>query len=95
MDDKKYIYGNILLKDEVIDSLDDWNEGKEINLRLVDQVLDYLWEIKDDGQIRLIDRGYNDGIDDRTTEIRTATNELELTFKDFKELSDWINKKVG
>lgn len=94
MDNKNYIYGNILLKDGVIDSLDDWNMEKEINLRFVDQVLDYLWEIKDDGSIRLIDRGYNDGIDDRTTEIRTATNELELTFKDFNELSRWITKKI-
>lgn len=94
MDNKNYIYGSILLKDGTIDSLDDWNMEKEINLRFVDQVLDYLWEIKDDGSIRLIDRGYNDGIDDGTTEIRTATNELELTFKDFNELSRWITKKI-
>lgn len=92
--EKKYPYGNQLVEDGVLDNLDGWDIDKDINLYIADHVFDYVWEIKDDGSIILTDRGYYDGIEDRTTKIREVTNELELTFGSMKKLSSWINEKI-
>lgn len=90
---KEFPYGNQLLADGAIDSLDDWNKEKEY-LKIADQELDYLWTINSDGTISFVDRAYSDGIEDETTKIRRENNELELKFDNFPQMINWSVRKA-
>ena len=90
---KVFPYGEQLLHDGVLDSLDDWDKGKEY-LKIADQELDYLWKLNDNGTVLLIDRVYSDGIEDETTQMRRKNNELELVFDNLPQAINWSIKKA-
>lgn len=91
-----YPYADDLIQDGQIDTIpDNWSVKKDVYFYLADHVFDYLWNIKKDGSVELVDRGYSDGINDRTVQTREKLNELELTFKTFDDMVEWINKRIG
>lgn len=86
----KYPYGNLMLQDGVIDSLDNWSDDKERLYGTMDMVYDYLWW-EDDKGIHFIDRLYHDGKTDDKTEYRRKRNELELHFSSISKALEWLD----
>lgn len=92
-------YGKIMLDEGYIKSLDYWSDDKEYCYSTMDREFDYLWWEDEEG-IHFIDRLYHDYFydeqiinNDNWIKERRKNNELELCFKDFKEVKEWINKK--
>lgn len=86
-------YGNIMLEDEAIESLDEWSDDKEFCSSIMDREFDYLWDYSK-GKIHYIDRIYSSGeLDDKARE-RMANNEAELWFDSFDDVKTWIDKKT-
>lgn len=89
----EYEYGNIMLEDGDIESLDEWSDDKEVASSIMDRVFDYLWDYSN-GKIHYIDRLYDSGIEDSMTESRRESGELELWFNNFTEVFKWIRKRA-
>lgn len=89
----KYEYGQGLLDSGVItaDEFANWNEDKEYYYSEMDRVYDYLWSEDEDG-IHFIDYLYSMGKEDETVQKRREMNELELHFKSFVEVAEWIRE---
>lgn len=90
----KWLYGETMLKQEDIESLDDWSDQKEYVYSTMDERFDYLWN-EDENGIHFIDRlrgvGYYDP-DDETGNEREANGTLELHFKNLNEVEEWIKE---
>ena len=82
-------YGKVMLKQEDIESLDDWSDDKEMAFRIMDRDFDYLWDDSGD-EIHFIDRLYDSQIEDSMTEKRRQDDELELWFDNFTDVFKWI-----
>lgn len=85
----EYEYGNIMLEDGDIESLDEWSNDKEMAFKIMDWKFDYLWDDSGD-QIHFIDRLYDSRIEDEMTEEREANGTLELWFDNFTDVFKWI-----
>ena len=94
-------YGKLMLEQEDIESLDNWSDDKEYVYSTMDRKFDYLWW-EDEKGIHFIDRLWHDygwnkelleSFEDKTIRERMKTNELELHFKTFEEVKEWIDKK--
>ena len=90
-----YHYGEQMLKQGDIDSLDDWDLDKEMAFRIMDSQFDYLWEMKD-GKIIFTDRLWSFGEIDDMGRIREKEGTLKLEFLSFEDVFRWIiNHTVG
>lgn len=92
-------YGEIMLSEGDIESLDNWCDDKEYVYKTMDRKFDYLWWEDEEG-IHFIDRLYYDFSDDEEVmntdewlKQRKENNELELHFKTIEEVKEWLNKK--
>ena len=85
-------YGELMLEQGDIESLDNWSDDKEYVYSTMDENFDYMWREDSDG-IHFIDRLYSCGIEDETTKERYELNELELHFKTIEEAKEWLDKK--
>lgn len=94
-------YGKIMLEERAIKSLADWSDEREYVYSIMDRKFDYLWWEDEEG-IHFIDRLWHDygwnkelleSFEDKTIRERMKTNELELHFKTFEEVKEWIDKK--
>lgn len=90
MKKEKWEYGKILLREESIESLDDWSDKKEYVYSTMDRKYDYLWW-EDEKGIHFEDRSYSDGISDDWKD----KDELRLDFKNLDEVIEWIKRKEG
>lgn len=88
MEKEKWEYGNTLLREESIDSLDDWSDKKEYVYSTMDRKYDYLWW-EDEKGVHFEDRLYSAGISNDWKE----KNELRLDFKNLDEVIEWIKRK--
>lgn len=90
----KWMYGEAMLEQEDIESLDDWSDQKEYVYSTMDERFDYLWN-EDENGIHFIDRlrgtGYYDPEDEMGNE-REANGTLELHFKNLDEVEEWIKE---
>ncbi len=90
----KWMYGEVMLEQEDIESLDDWSDQKEYVYSTMDERFDYLWN-EDENGIHFIDRlrgtGYYDPEDEMGNE-REANGTLELHFKNLDEVEEWIKE---
>lgn len=93
----QWIYGEMMLEQGDIESLDEWSDDKEYCCSIMDQRLDYLWDFSNG--IHFIDRLYSDRelnpdawIDD-TTKHRIEIGEAELWFDNFDKVKKFIAKK--
>ena len=90
----KWMYGEAMLEQEDIESLDDWSDQKEYVYSTMDERFDYLWN-EDENGIHFIDRlrgtGYYDPEDEMGNE-REANGTLELHFKNLDEVEQWIKE---
>ncbi len=82
-------YGNIMLEQGNIFSLDEWSDEKEYCCSVMDREFDYLWDFSKG--IHFIDRLYSERPDiyDKTMD------EAELWFDNFDEVRQFINSKRG
>lgn len=91
---KKWPYGEVMLEQEDIESLDDWSDQKEYVYSTMDQIFDYLW-YEDKNGIHFIDRirgtGYYDP-EDETGNEREQNGTLKLHFKNLDEVEKWIEE---
>lgn len=92
-------YGEIMLSEGYIKSLDYWSDDKEYVYKTMDRKFDYLWWEDEEG-IHFIDRLYHDYFYDEEVmnqnewiKERRKNNELELLFKTIEEAKEWLNKK--
>lgn len=81
-------YGKTLLREESIESLDDWSDKKEYVYSTMDRKYDYLWW-EDEKGIHFEDRLYSAGISDNWRN----KDELKLNFKNLDEVIEWIKRK--
>lgn len=89
----KWDYGEFLVKDGQLESLNNWSNLKEVVLFEMDRNFDYLWWEDEEG-IHFVDRLYYDHIEDDLTVIKKRkANELELHFKNIEEVKNWLIKK--
>lgn len=88
MKKEKWEYGNTLLREESIDSLDDWSDKKEYVYSTMDRKYDYLWWEDEEG-VHFEDRLYSAGISDDWKD----KDELRLDFKNLDEAIEWIKRK--
>lgn len=88
-------YGNIMLEQGNISSLDEWSDEKEYCCSIMDRELDYLWDFSKG--IHFIDRLYSEHPDiyDKTIATKDTQNEAELWFDNFDEVRQFINSKRG
>ena len=90
----KWMYGETMLEQGDIESLDDWSDQKEYVYSTMDQIFDYLWN-EDENGIHFIDRVRGTGhyySEDTTGEERERNGTLELWFKDLDEVEKWIEE---
>ena len=90
-------YGKMLLKEEQIESLDNWSDDKEYAYSIMDRKYDYLWW-EDEKGIHFIDRLYHDYgnqyiNEDELLKKRKEANELELHFKTIEKVIEWLKRK--
>ena len=93
----KWDYGEFLVKDGQLKSLNNWSDLKEVILFEMDRNFDYLWWEDEEG-IHFIDRLYHDYgnqyiNEDELLKNRKEANELELHFKTIEEVKNWLIKK--
>ena len=75
---------------EVIDSIDEWSDDKEVGLSIMDEWADYIWEFKN-GKIYFIDTYYACyGFNDEVADKREAEGTLTMWFDSFVDLFKWI-----
>ena len=102
---KFWEYGQLMLNQGDIDSLDEWSTDKEMVGQICDRIFDYLWNFN--GKIRLIDRlfdeFYQDGIftEESYLEYKEAygdaccrREDCVLDFNSFEELWEFFLKKL-
>lgn len=90
----KWMYGEAMLEQEDIESLDDWSDQKEYVYSTMDERFDYLWN-EDEKGIHFIDRVRGTGVYDPEDEMgneREANGTLELHFKNLDEVEEWIKE---
>lgn len=90
----KWLYGETLLKQGDLKSLDDWSDQKEYVYQIMDEEFDYLWD-EDENGIHFVDRvrGTGDYIpDDELGNQREADGTLELHFNNLDEVEKWIKE---
>lgn len=90
----KWPYGEAMLEQEDIESLDDWSDQKEYVYSTMDERFDYLWN-EDENGIHFIDRLRGTGVYDPEDEMgneREANGTLELHFKDLEAVEQWIEE---
>ena len=93
----KWDYGEFLVKDGQLESLNNWSNLKEVILFEMDRNFGYLWWEDEEG-IHFIDRLYHDYgnqyiNEDELLKNRKEANELELHFKTIEEVKNWLIKK--
>lgn len=96
----KWPYGEEMLEQGDIESLDEWSDDKEFCCSIMDEKFDYLWDFENG--IHFIDRLYSDFKDypdfsasfvkDKTMIERIEKNEAELWFNNFDEVKQWIEE---
>lgn len=86
----KWNYGEEMLHDEAIGSLDEWSDDKEMAFSVMDQVFDYLWYIDDENVISFVDRGFSDGNMDQIAENKMRLGIATLQFVTFEDIFEWI-----
>lgn len=82
-------YGETVLEQGDIESLDEWSDDKEMAYGIMDSAFDYLWN-EDCDRIHFIDRLYACNIEDEMTESRKENGTLELWFDSYDEVFKWI-----
>jgi len=90
----KWPYGEKMLEQEDIESLDDWSDQKEYVYHTMDEIFDYLWN-EDENGIHFIDRLRGTGVydpEDIVGEEREQNGTLELRFKNLDEVEEWIKE---
>ena len=90
----KWMYGETMLEQGDIESLDDWSDQKEFVYSTMDERFDYLWDEDEDG-IHFIDRLRGTGVydpEDIMGEERERNGTLELRFKNLDEVEEWIKE---
>lgn len=98
---KNWEYGNAMLGQGDIASLEEWSDDKEYCCAIMDQEFDYLWDF--DNGIHFIDRLYSDYkvqpdiyadyLQDDTLKKRIDKGEAELWFNSFDEVREFISNK--
>lgn len=98
-------YGQLMLDQGDIDSLDEWSTDKEMVGQICDRIFDYLWIFNN--KIRLIDRlfdeftyhddfteeGYKE-YKDKYGECSRRKKDCVLNFESFEELFEYFLKKL-
>lgn len=94
-------YGNTMLEQGDIASLEEWSDDKEYCCSIMDQEFDYLWDFSKG--IHFIDRLYSDYkdnpniytdyLEDNTMRERIKKGETELWFNSFDEVKQFIDSK--
>lgn len=90
----KWMYGEEMLEQEDIESLDDWSDQKEFVYSTMDYEFDYLWD-EDENGIHFVDRVRGIGVnnpDDELGNRREADGTLELHFKNLDEVEQWLTE---
>lgn len=90
----KWMYGEAMVRQGDIESLDDWSDQKEYVYSTMDQIFDYLWD-EDENGIHFIDRVRGTGVydpEDETGNQREADGTLELHFKNLEAVERWIEE---
>ena len=90
----KWLYGETMLEQEDIDSLDNWSDQKEYVYSTMDEDFDYLWN-EDENGIHFIDRLRGTGVYDPEDEVgneREKDGTVELHFKNLDEVERWIEE---
>ena len=90
----KWPYGEKMLEQGDVESLDDWSDQKEYVYHAMDEIFDYLWN-EDENGIHFVDRVRGTGIydtEDETGNQREANGTLELHFNSLDEVGKWIEK---
>lgn len=90
----KWSYGEKMLEQNDIESLDDWSDQKEYVYSTMDLMFDYLWNTDENG-IHFLDRVRGTGIYDSEDEMgnqREQEGTLELHFKNLNEVEQWIKQ---
>lgn len=90
----KWMYGETMLEQGDIESLDDWSDQKEYVYSTMDERFDYLWD-EDENGIHFIDRLRGTGVydpEDIVGEERERNGTLELRFKNLDEVEKWIKE---
>ena len=82
-------YGQKMLEQNDIESLDEWSDDKEMAYSIMDRKFDYLWS-EDCGRIHFINRLYACGYSDELKENRGKEGALELWFDNYDEVFLWI-----
>lgn len=91
----KWLYGEMMLEQGDIESLDSWSDQKEYVYSTMDERFDYLWSEDADG-IRFTDRVRGSGCydpKDATGNEREENGTLELHFKSLDEVEQWIEEQ--
>ena len=106
----QYNYGMIMLAQGDIDSMDEWNDDKEMAYSIMDQWFDYVWD--DTNGLRFLDRQWTDCMFDceglPSDEIRNEVidreddlllerydaGEVDMQFDSFDDVFRWILKKM-
>lgn len=90
----KWMYGEAMLEQEDIESLDDWSDQKEYVYSTMDNKFDYMWR-EDENGIHFVDRVRGTGVydpGDETGNRREADGTLELHFNNLDEVEQWIKE---
>ena len=88
----RYPYGEIMLKQGDIKSMDEWDPDKEFCCAVMDRKFDYLWDFSKG--ITFVDRQYHDGNIDEMAKARIERHEETLKFNSFAQVRRWIQQHL-
>ena len=98
---KDWEYGNTMLEQGNIDSLEEWSDDKEYCCSIMDEEMDYLWDFS--RGIHFIDKlyseyrqnpnMYNEYTMDKVMVERMDRKEADMWFNSFDEVRQFIDKK--
>ena len=89
----EWTYGKAMVEQGDLESLDTWNDKKEIIYSFFDKVLDYLWiDGAFDGEVTFIDRCYSNRIYDCLTNERIEAGIATLHFTSYDDIMGFIKE---